>query len=98
MGDEKHYTVQIKGTAYRFQPLPKDDVERLGMLSNMTVAGTKVFKMLTRLLAASAGPEQWDKITDRYVNGEIGHSEFTTDLFKRLMERQAKDEPAADAE
>lgn len=99
--DTKHYTIQLKGKAYRFQPIPRDSMERLGVLQHLEVSGAKIVRSLSKILAASAGPDQWDEITDRYVAGEFGYQEFTTDLLKRLLERQKKDDPesfAADAE
>lgn len=99
MGDDKYYTIQIKGTAYRFQPMPLEDLERVVMIRNMNVSEMKLVKALTRVLAVSAGPEAWDAITDRYVAGEIGLTDFTTDVFKKLLKRQDKDAaPADDAE
>lgn len=91
MGDEKQYTIQIKGTAYRFKPLPPDDIERLMMVMHLGVSNSKVVRALTRVLAESAGPEQWDAITDRYMNGEILVQDFTTTVFEKLIKRQAKD-------
>lgn len=99
MGDDKYYTIQVKGTAYRFQPIPDDDLERVGMIFNLSVSNQKVLKALTRTLAASAGEEQWDQITDRYVAKEITLQEMTSGIFSRLVERQKKDaDPADDAE
>ena len=100
MGDSKYYTIQIKGKAYRFLPLPTADLERIIMIRNMNVAETKVIKALTKALSASAGPEQWDEITDRYVAGEIELVQFTSDVFQKLIKRQDKDAesvPAADS-
>lgn len=99
MGDDKYYTIQIKGKAYRFKPLPTPDLERIIMVRNMNVSETKVIKALTKALATSAGPEQWDEITDRYVAGEIELTAFTVDVFQKLIKRQDKDAaPADDAE
>ena len=100
MGDEKYYTVQLKGTAYRFQPLPPEDVTKLVTALHLSLPGQKIVKALTRVLAASAGAEQWDAITDRYMADEIELNEFTVQLFERLIKRQDKDgllTPADDA-
>lgn len=94
MGDEKYYTIQIKGTAYRFRPLPSDDVTRLLLVLNMGASPAKSFKALSRVLAESAGPEQWDAITDRLIDKELTIPEVTSDIFKKIVSRQAKDEPA----
>lgn len=91
MDDTTYFTVQIKGEAYRFKPFPPEDLERVTMIMHLGVSGSKSIRALTRLLAASAGEEQWDKITDRYMNGEITDvQDITVSLFKRLLERQAK--------
>lgn len=96
MGDEKHYTIQIKGKAYRFRPLPTEDLERVIMIRNMNVSEMKTIKALTRVLATSAGPEQWDEITDRYVAKEVELTDFTVDVFQKLIKRQDKDAVSAD--
>lgn len=101
MGDEKYYTVQLKGVAYRFQPLPPEEVTKLVTALHLSLSGAKMVKALTKLLAESAGEEQWDAITDRYMAGELPLEEFTTGLFNRLIKRQDKDgalTPATDAE
>lgn len=57
MGDEKQYTVQIKGTAYRFRPIPQDDLVMVTLVSNMGAHQTKTLKALSKVVASSAGPE-----------------------------------------
>lgn len=96
MGDEKQITVQIKGTAYRFTPLPAEDVERVVMILNMNVTPVKVFRLLTRVLGTSAGPEQWDAITDRWVEGDLDIKELTVGLLEKLLKRQAKNAATAE--
>lgn len=91
MGDEKYYTVQIRGVAYRFEPLPVAEVKRLMTAIHLSLSGTRLIKALTRILSESAGTEQWDAITDRYMAGELDLEEFTTGLFGRLISRQDKD-------
>lgn len=91
MGDEKYYTVQLKGTAYRFAPLPADDVKRLLTAMHLNLTGARLIKALTRLLAVSAGEEQWGQITDRFMAKELELEEFTVRLFERLIRRQDKD-------
>lgn len=91
MGDEKQYTIQIKGTAYKFRPLPPEDLERVMMINSLNLSHLRVIKALTKVLANAAGPEQWDAITDRYVDGTITLHEMTVDVFKKLIKRQGKD-------
>ena len=99
MGDEKYYTIQIKGTAYRFRPIPGDDVTKLLVVLNMGASATKSIKALTKALAISAGPEQWDAITDRLINDELTLTEATVGILEKLVKRQSKDAPAdADGE
>lgn len=90
MGDEKYYTIQVKGTAYRWQPIPASDVEMLATVVNMGASTLKSYKALLRILAASAGPEQWDVISDRLIERELSTEDFSG-VFKRLIERQRKD-------
>lgn len=91
MGDDKYYTVQIRGKAYRFKPIPDDDLERAVIVLQLNASDLKSIKGLTKALANSAGPDQWDEITDRYVAGEIKLTEFTSDVFKKLLKRQRDD-------
>lgn len=99
MGDEKYYTIQIKGKAYRFKPLSTEDLERVIMIRNMSVSEMKTIRALTRVLSTSAGPEQWDDLTDRYVAKEIDLTDFTVAVFQKLIKRQDKDaSPVEDAE
>lgn len=95
MGDEKQYTVQIKGTAYRFRPIPQDDLVMVTLVSNMGAHQTKTLKALSKVVASSAGPEQWDALTDRLIAGEVTIEEITVGVLKRVVERQTKDESAA---
>jgi hypothetical protein len=98
MDDSKQYTVQIKGTAYRFTPIPSDDFERVVMVMNMNASAPKVLKGLTSILKRSAGDDQWDAITDRLIAQELDIEDVTVKLFRKLIERQSKDQAPADAE
>jgi len=101
MDDVKYYTVQLKGVAYRFTPLDPEDVKKLVTALHLNLTGAKMVKALTKILAESAGVEQWDAITDRYMADELELDDFTVRLFERLIKRQDKDgalTPAADAE
>lgn len=94
----KYYTIQIKGTAYRFAPIPTDDLERLIMVMNMNAGALKTVKAVTSALKAAAGAEQWDAITDRLISKELELTDVTSELLKKIMKRQGKDAPAPDDE
>lgn len=91
MDDTKQYTIQIKGTAYKFKPLPEDDLARIQLVLNMNASVTKVLKAVTRMLRDSAGAEVWDELTDRLINEEVTLDEIVTAPIKKLIERQVKD-------
>jgi hypothetical protein len=95
MGDEKYYTIQIKGTAYRFRPIPPKDYERVALVQSLSTDSLKVVKAVTRVLANSAGPESWDTLTDMYLEGDLTLQELTVDLFQKLVTRQSKDGKSA---
>ena len=97
MGDEKKYTIQIKGTAYRFNAVTPEDATMLVTVMNMNASPAKSIKALTKTLGVAAGAEQWDAITDRLILGEITLQDLT-DVFRKLMKRQGSDTPADDAE
>lgn len=90
MDDTTYFTIQVKGEAYRFAPLPEDDVERVVMILEMSTTPQRVLKALTRVMAASAGAEGWDKLTDLYVTKQVELSEITTDLFETILKRMAE--------
>lgn len=101
MDDDKRYTVQIKGTAYRFRPIPFEDIERVNLVLNMNASPTKSFKMLTRVVSESAGVEQWDVLTDLLIEKKVELREITSDVFSKVVKRQLKDlksETPADGE
>lgn len=91
MGDSKQYTIQIKGTAYRFKPIPDDDIVRVQLIFNMNASPTKTVKAITRILKASAGDEQWDLLTDRLIEEEISLQDMVVTPVKELVKRQTKD-------
>lgn len=95
MDDDKTFTVQIKGTAYVFKAIPPEDMELIGVMSSLSVSNAKYVKLLTRVLADSAGSEQWDAITDRLISKEISIQEMTVQPFKALTEQQVADKPSA---
>lgn len=98
MGDDKTYIVQIKGKAYRFSPLDPEEVERMSIVSTMGAGHLKTIKSMFRVLSKAAGPDQWDEITDRYVEGEIDLQDVAVKLLKKLMDRARKDADTGDVE
>lgn len=98
MGDEKQYTIQIKGTAYRFKPLPPEDLTMVMAVLNLGASQLKTLKALSTILARAAGPEQWDAITDRLIAGEVDVSDVTVTVFEKLIRRAAKDGIASTAD
>lgn len=91
MGDEqKYFTVQLGGKAYRFRPLPEDDFERVVAVSNMGANNIKVLKVMMHVLGRSAGEEQWDEITDRLISGELTTAQVSYKLFETLTNRMVK--------
>lgn len=98
MGDEKRYTIQIKGTAYKFKPIPDEDAARVVVVANMGATMTKPIKAIMKVLGDSAGPDQWDAITDRLISGELSVEDIGVGLFKTLMERQKRDSKGDGAE
>lgn len=101
MDDDKRYTIQIKGTAYRFKPISSEDLSMVVMVLNMGASQTKALKALSKVVSNSAGPEQWDALTDRLIASEVNIEEITVGVVKRLIERQKRDalpDVPADAE
>jgi hypothetical protein len=96
MGDETYYTIQIKGTAYKFKPVPEDDLAMVLTVANMGANQTKILKALNRVLGDSAGEEQWDTITDRLIAKEIKPTELY-DVLRDIMKRQNEDANTAKA-
>lgn len=89
--DTRVFKIQIKGTAYEFRPIPEDSLTRVHMMGSLSVSQLKVVKTLTAALAESAGPEQWDAITDRYGAGEVTEREITIDLYRSILERMSEE-------
>jgi hypothetical protein len=87
MGDETYFTIQVKGTAYRFKPIPPDDLAMVMTVVNMGASQSKSLKALGKVLADSAGPEEWDAIADRLVAREIEPAELSQ-IFREIMKRQ----------
>jgi hypothetical protein len=99
MGDETKYKIQIKGTAYTFAPIPSEDISKVVTIISLSVTPEKTAKLLTRVLAASAGPQQWDEITDLWLTDRATLREITIDIFEKILKRQGKNAaPADDAE
>lgn len=92
MGDETqtYFTIQLGGKAYRFKPLPQDDLERVVVVGNMGSNRVKVLKVMMHVLERSAGEGQWDEITDRLISGELTTAQVSYKLFETLQDRMAK--------
>lgn len=99
MGDEqKYFTIQVKGEAMRFAPIPTDAAVMVQTLVSMGAGQNKILKGLMSVLEESSGEEQWDRLTDRVVSREVSLEDIMN-VFKRLTERTAKNVQApVDAE
>ena len=97
MDDTKRYKIQIKGTAYSFSPIPDEDLGKIQVIFNMNASAAKTLKALTRILKNSAGAEQWDALTDRLIDDEIGLEEIIKPA-REILKRQVKDRTAAPAD
>lgn len=93
MDDTKQYKIQIKGTAYTFQPFPDEDIVKIQLVFNMNASTMKTIKAVTRILRDSAGVQQWDELTDRLIDGEITLEDLVKPV-KELLKRQARDRAA----
>lgn len=91
MGDEKQYTIQVKGTAYRFRPVSDDDLARVQIIFNMNASSHKMIKAITAILRDSLGTEQWDELTDRLISKDLDLSDIVVVPLKKLIEKQLKD-------
>lgn len=92
MGDEKYYTVQVKGQAYRFRPLDPTSLERIMLVQSMTSDQSKILKAISLALSEASVGESWAKLFDRWLTKEIATTEITVDLLKTLIDRQKADE------
>ncbi|MEU7010364.1 hypothetical protein [Streptomyces sp. NPDC046332] len=92
MDDTTHYTIQVKGTAYKFRPIPGEDLERLQILVAMGAPGGKLIKGMTRILEPLTSPEEWDALTDRLVERELAGSDLL-DLIRTIAKRMEDGEP-----
>lgn len=97
MGDEKYYTVQVKGQAYRFRPLAPDSLERIALVQSMSVDQAKIIKAITLALAEASVGDSWGRLTDRWLAKELTIQESTVDLLKTLVDRQKADEKKSKA-
>jgi len=95
MDDETYYTIQVKGTAYQFKPIPDDGLAMVLTVANMGVSQSKSLKALNKVLGDSAGPEQWDQFAERLIAGEI-LPEDLMNIFREINKRQNQ-EPAPKA-
>lgn len=93
MDETKRYTLQIKGTAYKFAPLDLEEVGRLQILSQMNVSDKLTVKSTMGLLKTSLGEAEWDALAMRFVSGEVPLTELKP-VFEKLMKRTLKDAQA----
>lgn len=94
MGDEQQYLkIPVKGETYTFKPVPPDDLERMVVIFNMGISPMRMMKAVTNTLQPLLSEEEWDRLTDRLVNREIGIRELV-DAFQAVIKRQATDKPA----
>lgn len=91
MDDDKHYTIQIKGTAYKFRPIPDDELGRLQLIFNMNASVGKTLKAITAVLKQSVGADAWDDLTDKLITKELTIDDIVGAPVKKLIERQIKD-------
>jgi hypothetical protein len=94
MGDEKYYTIQVKGTAYRFQPMPDDDITMVVTVISMGVGLQHSLKALAGPLSASLGEDQWSAFISRMVAKELTATDMTK-AFQTLLKRQTADKAKA---
>ena len=92
MGDEKYFTIQVKGTAYRFRPLPSDDITMVVTVLSMGVGLRHSLQALSQPLSASLGEEQWGQFVNRMVAKELTAGDLTK-AFETLLKRQNKGAP-----
>lgn len=85
--EPKTFKIQFKGTAYTFAEIPADDYTTLTVVLNMHASPLKAASSLFKVLSASAGADQWDKITDRFVAREVVVEDFVK-LFETILKKQ----------
>ena len=100
MGDT--FTFQIKGEAARFAPISEDNIEMLHTLYSMGAPGLKIYKAMMTVLRECSSEEQWERLTDRVVEKQIGSKEIA-EAIKKLMSKtvaahKGDGAPAADDE
>lgn len=96
MDENKRYTLQIKGTAYKFAPLDLEAVGRLRIMSQMNVSDNLTVKSTMGLLRASLGDDEWDALAMRFVSGDVPLSELKP-VFEKLLKRTLRDAEAAES-
>jgi hypothetical protein len=94
MDESKRYTIQVKGTAYRFAPLDLEHLGRVELLNHMDVSPSVTVKAVMGLLKRSLGDAEWDALATRFVSGDVPLTELKT-VLEKLAKRTAKDAPAA---
>ena len=94
MDDNKYFTVQVKGTAYRFRPFTEKDLSKVQTLSLMG-ATVEMVKAAMTMVSVSVGPEQWAAIVKRVSDGEVVIGDLVS-VLKRVTDRQVKEAQSAD--
>jgi len=94
MDDDKYFTIQVKGTAYRFSPIPEEALAMVLTVVNMRVSQAKSLQAISQVLRESGGEEQWDALADRMIAGEVKPADLA-DIFKEIMKRQTEGGKAA---
>ena len=89
--DTKQYTIQVKGTAYKFKPLDLEAVNRLQVISLMDASPGVMTKGMLRLIKLSMGDEQWDDLATRVMTGEVELQKELNPLADKLVKRTVKD-------
>jgi hypothetical protein len=90
MDDETYFTVQVKGTAYRFRPFETAELTKIQTLSLMG-AHAQMIKAAMDMVSASVGPAQWDALVGRVSAGELVLEDIVG-AMKRVADRQGKQE------
>ena len=88
--DTKRYKIQIKGTAYTFQPADMEAVSRLQLVYAMDPSDQIKLKAIFGILKTAADPAEWDALTDRLREGDVSVEDIGN-AWTKLTERTAKD-------
>lgn len=93
MDDTKTFKIQLKGKAYDWAPITSEQLERMQLVLAMGASPERILRVITRILESSAGEQQWETLSDRIVDGEIGMEDLV-DHLQKIAQKQAKDTKA----